>query len=413
MNKVGIIGGGASGLVSAWLLEDKYEVILFEQSDKLGGHADTQYINVENKNIAVETGFEFFNPKMFPYLFKLLKLLNVPIKSFNFNYTYFKNKNKDIYVLPPFAKNKIYWNTFYPYKIFNLLQLKFVIYKGQKIIDNKDCAITLEQFLNSLLVTNSFKNNFFFPLFCAGWGVKPDEFKTFSAYNILCWIIKNQPMGLGQTKWYEVEQGVSFYIKTLSAQLTKSKINLNYKIDDVSYDGQQYCINDSICVDHLIIATNANDASTMLKKIDSSNILRDTLGKVEYVHTTIAIHSDQRFMPDKKNWSIANVYNDGINSMLTIYKDKGLEIPVFRSWVFKDSIYPDKLYAIKKYKHAKPNIKYFEAQKELETVQGKNNLWIAGLYTHDIDSHESAIVSAIKIAQKLAPESTRLNLIKS
>lgn len=220
-------------------------------------------------------------------------------------------------------------------------------------------------------------------------------------------------MGLGQTKWYEVEQGVSFYIKALSDQLTKSKINLNYKIDNVSYDGQQYFINGSICVDHLIIATNAHDASGIIQKIHPLNDLKDILDKVEYVHTTIAIHSDKRFMPDKKNWSVANVYNDGINSMLTIYKDKDLKIPVFRSWVFKDSIYPDKLYAIKKYKHAKPNIKYFEAQKALEELQGKNNLWIAGLYTHDIDSHESAIVSAIKIAQKLAPESDRLNLIKS
>lgn len=44
--KIGIIGGGAAGLVSAWLLEEHFEVILFEKLDRLGGHARTEYINM-------------------------------------------------------------------------------------------------------------------------------------------------------------------------------------------------------------------------------------------------------------------------------------------------------------------------------------------------------------------------------
>ena len=38
--KIGIIGG-AAGLLAAWLLEDDYEVTLFERDDRLGGHAHT------------------------------------------------------------------------------------------------------------------------------------------------------------------------------------------------------------------------------------------------------------------------------------------------------------------------------------------------------------------------------------
>ncbi|MBC7811868.1 MAG: FAD-dependent oxidoreductase [Burkholderiales bacterium] len=40
--RIGVIGAGAAGLSTAWLLDkDRYEVTLFEAKDRLGGHADT------------------------------------------------------------------------------------------------------------------------------------------------------------------------------------------------------------------------------------------------------------------------------------------------------------------------------------------------------------------------------------
>jgi predicted NAD/FAD-binding protein len=53
----------------------------------------------------------------------------------------------------------------------------------------------------------------------------------------------------------------------------------------------------------------------------------------------------------------------------------------------------------------------FEAQRSLSAFQGQNNLWLAGLYTHDIDSHESAIRSAVKVAEGLDPRSAGLKLL--
>ncbi|HLY27469.1 MAG TPA: FAD-dependent oxidoreductase [Aggregatilineales bacterium] len=38
---IGIIGAGAAGLTSAWLLNDELEVVVFEREDRLGGHAHT------------------------------------------------------------------------------------------------------------------------------------------------------------------------------------------------------------------------------------------------------------------------------------------------------------------------------------------------------------------------------------
>ena len=46
--KIGVIGSGVSGLVSALALQEKFEVSLFEKNSKLGGHSNTVTIEQEN-----------------------------------------------------------------------------------------------------------------------------------------------------------------------------------------------------------------------------------------------------------------------------------------------------------------------------------------------------------------------------
>ena len=59
--KIGVIGSGVSGLVSALTLQERFEVSLFEKNSKLGGHSNTVTIEQENKKYSVETGFIVLN----------------------------------------------------------------------------------------------------------------------------------------------------------------------------------------------------------------------------------------------------------------------------------------------------------------------------------------------------------------
>ena len=51
---------------------------------------------------------------------------------------------------------------------------------------------------------------------------------------------------------------------------------------------------------------------------------------------------------------------------------------------------------------------YYRAQRDLALLQGQDNLWFAGSYTLDVDSHESGIRSAIALARRLNPNSANL-----
>jgi len=81
---------------------------------------------------------------------------------------------------------------------------------------------------------------------------------------------------------------------------------------------------------------------------------------------------------------------------------------VFKSWVTYDDELPQPLYATATYQHGLIDTTYFDAQRQLRPLQGRHGVSLAGLYTADADSHESAIRSAVAVAERLAPDSPRL-----
>jgi len=105
----------------------------------------------------------------------------------------------------------------------------------------------------------------------------------------------------------------------------------------------------------------------------------------------------------EKYWAVTNMRYDGMNCQTTVWKGWKSEQPIFRSWVTFEQQLPDSLYHLVNYQHVKINLNYYQAQKNLLVQQGDNQLWLAGLYMHDIDSHESAVMSAVNIAKRLDP----------
>lgn len=211
----------------------------------------------------------------------------------------------------------------------------------------------------------------------------------------------------------------------MASHLINTKIYCHSAITHITYDNNKYIIYNEngkeTYVNHLIIATNGHEASMLLKDISHAHELKKILLTIDYFKTTIAIHGDKRLMPkNPANWSVTNIAYDGVHSALTVCKPFMKDIPVFRSWItyklkgqLNENDLPHPLYAVKHFYHPKPNNAYFKAQNSLIPLQGNNNLWLAGFYTHDVDSHNSAIVSAINIAKKLAPHSERLIALTS
>ena len=53
------------------------------------------------------------------------------------------------------------------------------------------------------------------------------------------------------------------------------------------------------------------------------------------------------------------------------------------------------------------------AQRALATHQGTAGVWFAGGFTHPFDSQETALLSAITVAEALAPDSANLETLRA
>jgi hypothetical protein len=143
------------------------------------------------------------------------------------------------------------------------------------------------------------------------------------------------------------------------------------------------------------------------------------MASMEYFITAIAIHGDDRWLPPRRSdWGIVNIAYDGRRSAITVHKPwKSSSRRLYKSWVTFEVAngleLPSPLYAMHQFRHPKLTKPYYDVQSSLENGwQGYKGVWYAGMYTQGLDDHETAITSAMRIAERLAPDSARLAILK-
>ena len=75
---VAVIGAGVSGLTAAYLLQQRYDVTLYEAEPRLGGHAHTHdVLTPDERVIPIDSGFIVHNDATYPNLLRLFAELGV------------------------------------------------------------------------------------------------------------------------------------------------------------------------------------------------------------------------------------------------------------------------------------------------------------------------------------------------
>lgn len=417
--RIGIIGAGAAGLTASWLLHEHHDVTLYEKTGRIGGHAHTIEVDMDGNAgnvVKVESGFEFFSDAMFPTFVRLLNVLGLELRRYPLTATIYTTDHRRNTLLPPYREGKIIWSGFRPTPLSHLVRLQRTLSIAERVASTPDTSLTVEQFFERLPFAQAFKDEFLWPFFLTQWCVEPDEFKTFSAYNAVKYATHIRGGNLTPPRAVAITGGTQAYIKKLAQSCVRTTIKTSAAIRSLTRSNDVYVVEEAGgCrseFDRLIIATGPRDAYRLLAGLPEARARCSQLASIDTFKTVIAIHGDQRWMPaQEKNWSVVNVRYDGRHASSTVWHPTSSKRPVFRSWVTYDEELPSSLYALTRYEHAKVNPQYYQAQKHLQALQGRDNLWLAGLYMHDIDCHESAIASAVKIAQQLAPDSKNLKKV--
>ena len=404
--KIGVIGSGVSGLVSALTLQEKFEVSLFEKNSKLGGHSNTVTIEQENKKYSVETGFIVLNDKNYPMFTSLLKHLNIGVNNSSMSFSVSVDKGQFEYSssyigLLGQTKNIIdpkYWGMLRDINYFYTNALK----------DVKDCPDneTLGQFLKRFNYSNKFIDYHLVPMTASIWSCPTKSILNFPIKSLLVFFENHKLLNIyNRPKWSTVNKGSREYVKKIQS-LLKGKIYTNAKVNKISKskEGIRVHYQDGIkTFDKVILACHADQSSEILIEnfSEEANLLKD----FKYQKNTSILHSDINFMPKRKSvWSSWNYITETGNSgnlSITYWMNELQGInsskPILLSLNPKILPNPDLIYGQYSYSHPILDNNAINIQKKLSSIQGKNNLWFCGAWT-GFGFHEDGVKSAVEIA---------------
>lgn len=414
--KIAVIGSGISGLSTAWLLRNKYDVTLFEQNNYLGGHSNTATIDYNGQNIAVDTGFIVFNFKTYPNLKAFFELLGVKITKSNMSFAIKNLDNGFEYsgnnLAGLFAQKK------------NLFNLKFLKMLKDIIIFNKSAIKlveskkdlkhqTLSQFIDDLKLGKYFKDYYLYPMAAAIWSCPLELIKNYPAKTFLQFFYNHGLLTvINQPQWYSVCGGSKNYVKKISDDLS-DKIKLNCKIIKANMADDKVILtddkNNDYEFDHVIFASHANQSLDIIS--DKNSEEAEILSKIKFSKNQAILHKSLEQMPkNHKAWAswvyLSSQQQEKValsywmNNLQNIDK----EYPLFVTLNPIEQINEQDIFAKYNYEHpifdndaiiAQEKLLKIQTQKTLE----QNKMWFCGAWMK-YGFHEDGLNSAIAIAKK-------------
>lgn len=409
--KIAVVGSGISGLVCAWLLSKDNDVTLFEKNHYLGGHSNTAAINYDNKPINVDTGFIVFNFKTYPNLKRMFEYLNVAIEKSNMSFGL-----KDL--KSGFEYSGTLSGIFS--KLINIANVKFFLMLKDiikfnlksKNLHRKNAIsdyITLKDYIKKLKLGEYFTKYYLSPMASAIWSCPTDKIMSYPAKTFIQFFYNHDLLNIiRQPQWYTVTGGSKEYVQKIIEDFS-GKVKKDCMITYSRNTNKGVVLKDSkekeYKFDHVIFASHSDQTIDVISDITAEE--KQVLGNIKYSKNKAVLHKDIRQMPvDKTCWAswVSVIGEDkkgfSLNYWMNNLQNIDTKYPLFVTLNPLTKIKKQEVFAEYSYEHPVFDFKAINAQKNLEKIQGKRNIWFCGAWTK-YGFHEDGLNSALKIIKKI------------
>ncbi|PHZ86024.1 NAD(P)/FAD-dependent oxidoreductase [Paremcibacter congregatus] len=407
---VAIIGTGISGLSAAWLLSQTHDVTLYESANYIGGHSHTVDITLDDKTFPVDTGFIVYNPQNYPNLTALFNHLKVETTPTDMSFAASLDRGGFEYAggtgiagllaQPSNLFRKRFWGM--------LAGIVRFYHNTQRYIDDPATArMTLGELLSKENYRSDFIQDHLSPMGAAIWS---GDQKNILEYPALAFLKFFKNHGLTQFRkrpeWRTVVGGSREYIKKLTTGFA-SHIHLSTPVSHVMRTpaGTVVCgkNHQQKVFDHVIFACHADQALALLTNPSREQVT--ILQNIPYQTNEVYLHTDTRQMPRRKSaWASWNYIESRKGTPLSYWMNKLQPLPTRTPVIVTlnpaEPIDPRKILGRYSYDHPLFTHQTHQAQKDIWTIQGQNNIWFAGAYLGD-GFHEDGIQAGLSIAEKI------------
>jgi len=224
--------------------------------------------------------------------------------------------------------------------------------------------------------------------------------------------------------YYNSLIGLGGIVDRLAADCTTLVVHTGAPVEHVTRVGNRYRIatrERHVLVDRLVVATPPYVAAQLVRRVPDGERFARALSAFPYYRTQITIHTDPAYVPvDRAWWSfdsveIANGWGQGCLWYGAVHPplQDGSTIDVFKSWTTQRVRAPQAVVHTEEFLHALPSPAFTRAQAALDPLQGRHHVWFAGSHCIEVDSQDTALRSAMRVADVLAPTSAHYSALKA
>jgi uncharacterized protein len=399
--RIAVIGGGASGMVTAYLLDKQgHGVMVFEQQPMLGGHIRTLNQNITHQTDCpefLEAGVLEF-PVVFTNFLQLMQELNVPIApiqvgsgmffqngqhflspvSIDNNFTGWRKWREVLHVEGLYARSAGLWLKTQLTTLADLRDRSIADYLGQECPRS-----TWIKLLTMYSYSMPYATMADFPSELAIPALRQYVF----------------------TDWVRIKGGVYSYIAKildrfhgqilLNAQITSILRHQN-AVEVLLADGSSHWF------DKIVFATPPDQVLKLLTDPSDAEIHRFVHWQANVAETIMHIDTSMYqpygihqggefdFFQVGDDWG----YNAALNQLCGIQSDRQYSL----AFNLKDLLDSDRIIHTQKHHTPRYTLEAFATCDEIIATNGENHTYHAGAYLSD-GLHEGAIISAMRVAQ--------------
>ena len=299
--RAAVVGSGIAGLTAAYVLQQRYNVTLYEAASRLGGHTDTHdVVTPDAGTVPIDTGFIVHNQRTYPLLCRLFSELNVVTRQTEMSLSvhcdgcgleYAGAKGLGgVFAQPRSLTNVAFLRL--------LAQIHRFHRQARSALAHGDDLVSLGEFFELGGYSNYFVSHFVVPIVSCVWSVAPDVALQYPARYLFAFLENHGMLSFtGSPAWRTVVGGSRTYVdrvvKHLSAVATSTPVTSVVMRDDGAE--VRTADDDAILFERVVVATHADTALTLLA--NPSPKQRTILGAFGYSRNDTWLHTDTTLLP--------------------------------------------------------------------------------------------------------------------
>lgn len=410
--KIAVVGAGISGLTAAYLLRREHEVTVFERGSRPGGHANTMAVRDGARSIGVDTGFIVYNETTYPGFTALLSELGVPTQPSDMSFGStcercgigFSSRGiRGLFADASSLVRPALWSI--PTAL-----LRFYRDGNRALAQPAGQPLTLNEYADRFGRDSSMIRHVLLPMTSAIWSTSRADAGEMPFMSFVRFLANHGVLGWRhQLEWRTVMGGSQTYVRRLTECLPAGSMRVDSPVQSIHRTPAGPVVNAGReeRFDAVVLACHADEAAGLLCDADADEA--GALSGFSYTNNRVVLHTDAGLLPRhsrvRASWNVVTADCTHPSSTKLTYDMNRLQSLRTRQQfcVSVDpgpDLDPGSVLAVHEYAHPKRTLRTEEAQRRLETVQGRRATYYAGAHL-GYGFHEDGYQSGLRVARLL------------